>query len=148
MRDADIPLYFALFNEIGILSQLSRTVLEARLPEGLLVSHFGVLNHLIRVQDGQTPLRLARAFQVPKTSMTHTLAGLEKRALIEMRVNPEDARSKCVWITEAGRDVRDRAIRDISADMEAMVGEFAPDRVARLVPELAELRKILDAARD
>ena len=86
-------LYFRLFNEIGILAQLSRALLVARLPDGLVLPHFTVINHLIRVKDGQTPLQLARAFQVPKTSMTHTLAGLEKRGLVEMRTNPEDARS-------------------------------------------------------
>ena len=53
--------YFALFNEIGIIGQLSRAVMEAELPDGLLASHFSVLNHLIRVKDGQTPLKLAQA---------------------------------------------------------------------------------------
>ncbi len=96
-------LYFQLFNEIGIINQLSRTAFEARLPDGMVLPQFAVINHLIRVQDGRTPLQLARAFQVPKTSMTHTLAGLEKRGLVEMRANPEDARSKQVWLTEAGR---------------------------------------------
>jgi hypothetical protein len=32
MRDADLPLYFRLFNEIGIIEQLSRARFEARLP--------------------------------------------------------------------------------------------------------------------
>ena len=88
----DPSRYFELFNEIGIIEQLSRADFEARLPKGVLVSHFGVLNHLIRVGDGRTPLELARAFQVPKTTMTHTLAGLEKRKWVETRPNPEDLR--------------------------------------------------------
>ena len=75
-------LYFRFFNEIGIISQLSRTMMDMRLPEGVNTSHFSVLNHLIRVQDGRTPLALARAFQVPKTTMTHTLAGLEKLGFV------------------------------------------------------------------
>ena len=94
--------YFRLFNEIGILAQLSRAVFEARLPGGMLVSHFAVLNHLIRVEDGRTPRELARAFQVPKTTMTHTLAGLESAGYVRMKPNAEDGRSKRVWITPAG----------------------------------------------
>ena len=72
--------FFNFFNEIGIIAQLSRTLLEARLPDGMTAMHFFIVNHLIRVADGRTPLDLARAFQVPKTSMTHSLAGLERRA--------------------------------------------------------------------
>ena len=113
-KDA-LGYYFALFNEIGIIQQLSRAVMEAELPEGLMQSHFGVLNHLIRVKDGQTPLKLANAFQVPKTTMTHTLMGLEKHGLIEMRPNPKDGRSKCVWITEAGVSLRNGTIERLSS---------------------------------
>ena len=32
--------YFAFFNEIGIISQLSRTMMEARMPDGLSMAHF------------------------------------------------------------------------------------------------------------
>ena len=148
MDNAKVPVFFALFNEIGILSQLSRAALEARLPEGLLVSHFGVVNHLCRVKDGQTPLFLARAFQVPKTSMTHTLAGLEKRGLVEMRPNPADARSKCVWVTEAGRAFREAAIMGISQDMGPLSEAFSHERAEALLPELTALREIMDKARD
>jgi len=148
MDEAQGRLVFQFFNEIGILEQLSRAVLEGELPDGLLASHFGVLNHLIRVRDGQTPLVLARAFQVPKTTMTHTLAGLEKRGLVEMRPNPEDGRSKCVWITEAGRDLRDRTIAQIVPRFQPMLAAFPAERIAALVPELAALRAVMDRARD
>ena len=73
-----LPL-FDLFNEIGIIHQLTTARLEAVLPDGLIAPHFAVLNHLARVGDGATPQRMARAFQVPKTSLTHTLKGLEAR---------------------------------------------------------------------
>lgn len=148
MPDDTTRIYFELFNEIGILHQLSTTMFEARLPAGMLISHFSVLNHLIRVRDGTTPLALARAFQVPKTTMTHTLSGLEKAHLIEMRPNPDDGRSKCVWITNQGRQFRENAIAGLGPDVAAIAGEFPPDQVAEALPHLTALRKILDAARD
>ena len=83
MDRQDLGLYFVFFNEIGIIEQLIRALLEAKLPKGFLISHFSVLNHLIRVKDGQTPLVISRAFQVPKTTMTHTLSILERHALID-----------------------------------------------------------------
>jgi len=102
-------LVFQFFKEISILEQLSRSILQARLPSGILVSHFSVLNSLVNVEDGRTPLELARAFQVAKTTMTHTLAGLEKARFVEMREHEEDARSKRVWITKQGRQFRRQA---------------------------------------
>jgi hypothetical protein len=80
------PLYFRLFNEIGIIEQLSRARFEARLPQGVTVPHFSVLNHLIRVEDGRTPLELATAFQVPKTTSATRLRGW--RSAVD-RVAPE-----------------------------------------------------------
>ncbi|SHG92753.1 MarR family winged helix-turn-helix transcriptional regulator [Marivita hallyeonensis] len=140
-------LYFRLFNEIGIISQLSRAMFEARLPDGLVLPHFTVINHLIRVKDGQTPLQVARAFQVPKTSMTHTLAGLEKRGLVEMRANPEDARSKQVWLTDAGRRFRDDAIAGMAPDVAGIADTLPMDVVREITDHLEALRIRLDAAR-
>ena len=139
---------FAVFNEIGILAQLSRAMLETKLPKGLVAPHFHVLNHLVRVRDGQTPQRIAAAFQVPKTSMTHTLAGLEKSGLVDMRPNPKDGRSKQVWLTDAGRRLRDDTIRAMGPEFEQMASKIAPDRLIDCLPALTELRKILDAQRD
>ena len=148
MPDTPPSPYFVLFNEIGILHQLSRALLEARLPDGLLSSHFGVLNHLVRVGEGTTPLALARAFQVPKTTMTHTLSGCVKHGLIEMRPNPEDARSKCVWLTDKGRKMREDMVATAATELESFAAEFSAERVTALLPELTAMRQFLDKARD
>jgi len=139
---------FEVFNEIGIIEQLSRAMFQARLPDGVLVTHFSVVNHLIRVADGRTPLELARAFQVPKTTMTHTLAGLEKHGFVEMRPNPEDARSKRVWLTETGARFRDEAIASLMPDLQKMLDHISREELQAILPTLTKLRKILDEARD
>jgi len=51
LPDPTLALYFRLLNEIGIIAQLSCTLLEARLPSGFVLAQFSVLNHLIRVKD-------------------------------------------------------------------------------------------------
>ncbi len=140
-------LYFRLFNEIGIIEQLSRAAFEARLPDGVLVSHFSVLNHMMRLGDGKTPLSLSSAFQVPKTTMSHTLMLLEKRGWIEMRPNPEDKRSKLVWMTEAGRAFWQQAIGSLGGEMGWLAEVFSPEEAAALMPGLEKLRKLLDARR-
>lgn len=148
MDSKTLATYFTFFNEIGIIGQLGRAQFEARLPEGFLISHFSVLNHLIRVADGRTPLQLARSFQVAKTTMTHTLSGLEKHGLIDMRPNPGDGRSKCVWLTDKGRAFRDDAIKAMAPDMAGFAATFSPEEIAELIPRLTEIRQFMDAARD
>ncbi len=141
-------MLFAFFNEVAIIGQLSGSLFERRLPEGFLVSHFAVLNHLARLGDGKTPLDLARAFQVPKTTMTHTLAGLEKAGLIRFAPNPRDGRSKCVMLTDGGRVFRDEAIVRLGPDLQAIADAIPPGRVAAVLPLLAEMRGWLDRERD
>ena len=148
MTDKRLDIFFRLFNEIGILSQLSRAMFEARLEHGFLLPHFSVLNHLIRVGDGKTPLSLSRAFQVPKASMTHTLAGLNEAGYIETRENERDKRSKLIYITQAGREFRDSAIQGFAPDVEELAQYFDEEDAESIVPVLQELREIMDRMRD
>lgn len=148
MSEDKLGVYFRLFNEIGIIEQLSRTMFEARLPAGFLLPHFAVLNHLVRVKDGQTPLALARAFQVPKTSMTHSLSILKRAELITFRANPNDGRSKLVHITDAGRAFRESAIASLVPDFARIAAAIPPEQAARMLPDLEALRKFLDADRE
>lgn len=139
---------FAFFNEIGIIGQLSRAVMEEELPDGLIAPHFGVVNHLVRVRDGQTPLALARAFQVPKTTMTHTLAGLERAGLVEVAPNPKDARSKCVWLTDKGRNFRENTIRSLGPPFADLLNQVDLAEIQSVLPTLTRVRQVLDAMRD
>ncbi|MBD3663941.1 MarR family transcriptional regulator [Sulfitobacter sp. TSTF-M16] len=141
-------LLFEVFNEIGIIEQLSRDLLEAQLPEGLIAPHFSVLNHLIRRGDGALPINMARAFQVPKTSMTHTLKGLEKGGYVVLKPNPEDGRSKQVWLTDKGRMLRDSTIAALAPELSRLTREFESEKLMDIKPVLTELRIFLDAARD
>jgi DNA-binding MarR family transcriptional regulator len=139
--------YFTLFNEIGILEQLARNMFEARMPSGFLLSHFAVLNHLIRVGDGRTPLDLAKAFQVPKTTMTHTLSVLLRHGLVTAVDNPNDGRSKQIWITDKGRAFREDAIAGVEPDFADVAKLVPASKVTPLIPILQELRRAMDAKR-
>ncbi|WP_300037973.1 MarR family transcriptional regulator [uncultured Roseobacter sp.] len=148
MADDPVALCFEVFNEIGIIEQLSRSLLEARLPDGLIAPHFGVISHLVRRGDGRTPIEMARAFQVPKTSMTHTVKGLEAHGLVEVRPNPDDGRSKRVWLTPAGRAFRDQTIRALAPDLERLSKGVDVADLVGMLPALRALRAFLDADRD
>ena len=138
----------ALFLEVGILAQLSRALFEARLPPGFTLPQFTVLNHLVRVKDGRTPLELARAFQVPKTSMTHNLAVLDRHGLVAMRSNARDGRSKCVFITDPGRAFRQQALAAIAPDLAALATRLPATPLGEVLPVLTGLRQVMDSMRD
>ncbi|KIN60213.1 Transcriptional regulator, MarR family [Sulfitobacter noctilucae] len=139
---------FQVFKEIGIIEQLSRARLEARLPDGLIAPHFAVLSHLINRGDGAVPIDMARAFQVPKTSMTHTLKGLAAKGHVELRANPQDGRSKTVWLTDKGRALREEVIQALAPGFGDMMQHIDPDELAQMLPTLIKLRSYLDAARN
>jgi len=97
-------LYFRMFTEIGIISQLSSNRLDARAAR----RHVGravqrAVNHFVRLGGQSAPSRLARAFQVTKGAMTNTLQRLEAQGLVKIVADPADARAKLVEITAAGR---------------------------------------------
>ena len=140
--------YFTFFNEVGIINQLSTAMLESHLPDGMIGAHFRVLNHLVRLGDGRTPLEMARAFQVPKTSLTHTLAGLEQAGCITMVANPADKRSKLVAITDKGRQMREETIQAMGPDISGLADKFAPEQIKAILPLLSDIRDFLDKARD
>ncbi len=139
---------FELFNEIGIIQQLAGTAFNQRLPEGLHVSHFSVVNHLCRLGDGRTPLRIARAFQVSKATMTNTLSKLEARRLIQIRDNPDDGRSKLVFVTDKGRAFRSKAIATLHPMIDRLDDDLDTTRLLKMLPTLRALRAYLDDNRD
>lgn len=144
----DPRLLFEVFKEIGIIEQLSRAQLEARLPDGLIAPHFAVINHLINRGDGAVPIDMARAFQVPKTSMTHTLKGLATAGYVELRDNPADGRSKTVWLTDKARAMREEIIQAMGPPLAELSEGIDLATVADILPTLVRLREVMDAARD
>jgi DNA-binding MarR family transcriptional regulator len=141
------PPTFQLLNEIAIIEQLARNALERALPDRLRQPHFAVLNHLVR-RDGASPGALARAFQTAKAAMTNTLHRLEARGLIRVEADPKDGRGKRVFLTDAGRAMRERAIAAVGPQMAAIGGVLSEAEIAEILPHLRRLRAHLDAARD
>lgn len=140
-------LYFRMFNEIGIISQLSSNRLERVLPPGMSIAQFSLLNHLVRLGGAWAPSRLARAFQVTKGAMTNTLQRLEAQGLIRVTVDPDDGRGKLVEITEAGRRMREKCIRATGTVMSDIVKLVPTNDVGAMLPFLEHLRKTLDENR-
>jgi DNA-binding MarR family transcriptional regulator len=142
------PPLFALLNEVGIIEQLARNRFDAAQPDGLLLSHFVLLNHLVRVGDGWPPARIASALQLAKGAITNTTQRCEERGLVRVEPDPEDGRGKRVFITLAGRRRRAAAVASATAALAPLLGDLPPGTVDALLPGLRAIRTRLDRARD
>ena len=147
-RDGAGALIFGFFNEIGIVSQLGSALCTRLMPGGLHLSHFIVLNHLVRLGDGRTPVQIANALQVTKATMTHTLTVLTRHGFVEVVPNPDDGRSKLVRLTEAGRAFRDDAIARLAPALGFVADSLSVEEIGAVLPVLEKVRKLLDAERD
>ncbi|GHC29846.1 MULTISPECIES: MarR family winged helix-turn-helix transcriptional regulator [Gemmobacter] len=146
MAEKTEDLAIALFGELFMADQLARNRLTKALPKGMELSHFGVLNHLARIQEERTPAQLARSFHVTRGAMTNTLAKLEWAGHIHIRPDWDDARRKFVAISPSGRAARDAAVQAIAPLIGEVVQALGADRVRAVLPVLRELRTKLEGA--
>ncbi len=80
--------------------------------------------------------------------MTNTLNKLSGRGFIEVKPNPEDGRSKLVYLTVKGRDFREKAIQELAPTMDVLDKDLELERLLKILPELQELREYLDSHRE
>lgn len=144
---SDDPVMFRFFNEIGIIEQLVRARLESTLPGEMKMSHFALLNHLVRLGGKWSPARLAAAFQVTKPAITNTMNRLEARGLIRVEADPADGRGKLVSLTPAGRRLREQCISNIEPFLTELQHNFGIESFDDALPFLQRLRRHLDQNR-
>ena len=144
MAEKTEDLAIALFGELFLADQLARNRISKVLPKGMELSHFGVLNHLARIQEERTPAQLARSFHVTRGAMTNTLNKLEWAGHIHIRPDWDDARRKFVAISPAGRAARDAAVHAVTPMIAEVVEALGQDRVRAVLPVLREMRARLE----
>lgn len=148
-QDEALRVSFQVMSEIAIIGHLADTALAKVLPPELSVAGFGVLNHFVRLNvEGESPARLARAFQVTKGAMTYTLQQLEELGYVTLEGDPADARAKIVRMTKRGRKARDAGAATVDPGMKALIDYIGAEEFARALPLLTKLRQALDASRD
>jgi len=146
-RNDDGDIVNAL-TEIGIIQQLVDTELRLALAPKLSVSEFGVLSHFVRRPDPIEPGQLARAFQQAKSSMTATLAKLERKGLVKLERAPDDGRRKLVSLTDRGRVAWAEGLTATEGLREELKKGFGTERIRAILPVLSALRVFLDEHRN
>lgn len=147
-RDDGDRVMFVTLNEIAIIAQLARTRFERVMPDGLLLPHFSVLNHLVRLGDGRSLKTIASAFEVSRGTMTNTVQRLERRGLVAVLPDRSDRRVKRVHLTDAGRTMHAAAIVRLAPDFARLGADPGRAEFATVVPHLQRIRRALDAMRD
>jgi MarR family len=137
-QEEALRISFQVMSEIAIIGHLADTALAKLLPSELSVAGFGVLNHFVRLNvEGESPARLARAFQVTKGAMTYTLQQLEELGYVTIQPDPAAALGH-------PHDLRPR----VDPGVKALIEAIGADEFAKALPFLTRVRQVLDAARD
>ncbi len=133
--------FLGLVSLIRTYSVVVRAVEAVLRPLGLNLSRFEVLLLLSFTRTGQLPtMKLRDLLMVHGSSVTYLVDRLEEAGLIERLADPGDGRVSLVCLTGDGRDLTDRAARDLAAAGFGTFGELAEHRHLDLADLLAELR--------
>ena len=133
---------------IGDVSRMIRTVYDRRVePLGLTRAQWRVMTRLNRLESC-TQTELATALEVEKPTLGKLIERLEVKGWVDRRADPNDARSKRLYLTPAARPV----LADMHKEAEDVVaGIFAGldgEEAARLHAMLdhikANLSEMLD----
>lgn len=109
-------------------------------PYGLTFARYEALVLLVFSQEGALPLRkMGERLMVHPTSVTNAVDRLETQGLVHRRPNPNDGRGVLAEITDKGRDVVEKATRDLMG-AEFGLGSYSEDQLKDMFALLRELR--------
>jgi DNA-binding MarR family transcriptional regulator len=123
---------------------LLQRVEEHLAPIGLSFARFELLRLLAFTRHGELPLgKLGARLQVHPTSITSAVDRLEKQGLVERHPHPTDGRTTLAVITDAGRDVVERATKVLNDEVFAVIGlsERESDQLYKLLEKLRRDRQ-------
>ena len=138
------PLAVSLFSEISAIDHLLKVKLSKSLPLGMELSHFAILNHISTIETEKTPVQLARSFNLTKGAITNTLIKLSKMGYIHIRPDWDDARSKLISISPAGKVARNSAVSAIEPILAELMKVIGADKTKEILPFLRDLRILLN----
>jgi DNA-binding MarR family transcriptional regulator len=97
-----------------------------------------VLNKL-RHRDGQSQVELCDSLLDDRPNLTRILAGLEQRGLVRRTDDPQDARRKLVYLTEAGTALHDTFSESVHQTRADLLGDLDPEDLQVVYRVLDEL---------
>lgn len=118
-----------------------RRVENALRPMGISFARYEVLMLLQFSQHGSLPMSLlGQRLQVHQTSVTNAVDRLERAAYVRRQPHPSDRRATIIAITDAGREIADKATEVLNRDVFRAPG-LSPERAQNLIDLLTDLRQ-------
>lgn len=111
--------------------------------EGLRVPEWRVLAGLYD-QDGIMITQLAKISLTEQSRLTHIIAQMEKRVLVQRRGDPEDRRRVRVYFTAEGKRIADILVAKARRHEENLLEALQDGDSSRLKPVLRDLLKKLE----
>lgn len=109
-------------------------------PRALTFARYEALVLLSFSRQGALPMRvIGERLMVHPTSVTNTIARLEKQGFVRRRPHPSDGRGKLAEITPQGREVMARSTSDLMTARFGM-GGYGADELGELFALLRGLR--------
>jgi DNA-binding MarR family transcriptional regulator len=105
-------------------------------PHGLTFSRYEALVLLAFSRSGELPMgKIGERLMVHPTSVTNIMQRLEQQGFVSRRPNPNDGRGLLASLTERGREVMERATKDLVGTgfgLDALDGQGQEDLFALL----------------
>lgn len=114
---------------------------ETLRPFGLTFARYEMLTLLAFTREGRMPMASASArLQVHPTSVTNTVDRLEASGHVRREPHPGDGRATLVTITDAGRELAERATEALNTQVFEQPG-LSSDDTDELVSIIARMRR-------
>jgi DNA-binding MarR family transcriptional regulator len=139
-----------ILNWVGVAQQLmvtrlNRTIADTDLP----FAQFVMLNHFRAFADeGHTIGRLANAFETGQPGISKTVARLVDKGYLRTEPDPEDGRSRLIYLTEAGAAAHQEALMRIAPDAALIFADWPASDIDELHRLIFKLKSWLDENRD
>ncbi len=139
-------LDFKIINWIGIIEQLASTKVRQLLEDtNVPPPQFSLLNHFShRPDEGKTVTSVANAMQQPQPGITKTLAKMLSKGFIRETSNPDDKRSKILFLTPEGIAAHKQARQKLIEGMGETFDDWEHTDKEQLFTLLDRLKIYLD----
>ncbi len=137
---ADEGSFLAMTSVLRVHRLMSTAIEQELKPHDIKLNDYMLLMTLAMSDNGTRPLaRLARSLLVHPTTATLAVDRLEARSLLARAPHPSDRRATLVSITDAGRELLERASAALEKLGYGLAGTTGEDR--------ADLVEVLDRVR-
>ncbi len=131
------------FRSVGFTISTTGYVIGSRFTEllaplGLEPREFALLR-AVSATEGQSQQALGERLGIPASRMVAHIDGLQARGLLDRRPNPEDRRAHALYLTDAGRELLQRALAVAIGHERALGANLSTDEREQLLALLGKV---------